>query len=59
MTWQVFGGEWHEVFLALLKEQCVKEGLGTDDEILGRQFLRGMAAGTDASRKLTTGPQRR
>jgi DNA sulfur modification protein DndE len=38
MSWQVFGGEWHEVFLALLKEQCVKEGLGTDDEMLGQQF---------------------
>jgi DNA sulfur modification protein DndE len=38
MTWQVFGGEAHELILALLKERCEQEGLGTSDEVLLRQF---------------------
>jgi DNA sulfur modification protein DndE len=38
MTWQVFGGEAHEVYLALLKERCVQEGLGTSDDVLLKQF---------------------
>ena len=38
LTWQVFGGEAHELYLALLKERCVRDGLGTTDEVLLRQF---------------------
>lgn len=38
MTWQVFGGEAHELFLAMLKERCEQEGLGTSDDMLLRQF---------------------
>jgi DNA sulfur modification protein DndE len=38
MTWQVFGGDAHELYLALLKERCAADGLGTSDEVLGRQF---------------------
>ncbi len=38
MTWQVFGGEAHELYLALLKERCEHEGLGTSDDVLLRQF---------------------
>lgn len=38
MTWQVFGGEAHELYLALLKERCVRDGLGTSDDVLARQF---------------------
>ncbi len=38
MTWQVFGGEAHELYLALLKERCEQDGLGTSDEVLLRQF---------------------
>jgi DNA sulfur modification protein DndE len=38
MTWQVFGGEAHELYLALLKERCARDGLGTSEEVLGRQF---------------------
>jgi len=34
----VFGGECHELYLALLKERCAGDGLGTSDEVLGRQF---------------------
>jgi DNA sulfur modification protein DndE len=38
MTWQVFGGEAQELYLALLKERCQQEGLGTSDDVLLRQF---------------------
>ena len=38
MTWQVFGGECHELYLALLKERCAGDGLDTSDDVLGRQF---------------------
>jgi DNA sulfur modification protein DndE len=38
MEWQVFGGEAHELYLALLKERCVGDGLVPSDEVLGRQF---------------------
>src|SRR6266480_1902861 len=38
MTWQVFGGEAQELFLALLKERCERDGLGTSDDVLLRQF---------------------
>jgi DNA sulfur modification protein DndE len=38
MTWQVFGGEAHELYLALLKERCERDGLGTDDDLLAKQF---------------------
>jgi DNA sulfur modification protein DndE len=38
MTWQVFGGDCHELYLALLKERCAADGLGTSDDVLGRQF---------------------
>jgi DNA sulfur modification protein DndE len=38
MSWQVFGGETQELYLALLKERCVQDGLGTSDEVLNRQF---------------------
>ena len=26
-TWHVFGGEHHELYLAVLKERCVRDGL--------------------------------
>ena len=38
MDWQVFGGEAHELYLALLKERCVLDGLELTDEVLARQF---------------------
>lgn len=38
MTWQVFGGEAHELYLGLLKERCTRDGLGTSDDILAKQF---------------------
>lgn len=38
MTWQVFGGEAQELYMALLKERCVRDGLGNSDDVLARQF---------------------
>ena len=38
MTWPVFGGDAHELYLALLKERCARDGLGTSEEVLARQF---------------------
>jgi DNA sulfur modification protein DndE len=38
MTWQVFGGDAQELYIALLKERCLRDGLGTSEEVLSRQF---------------------
>jgi DNA sulfur modification protein DndE len=38
MSWHVFGGEWHELYLALLKERCVRDGIDLSPETLNRQF---------------------
>jgi DNA sulfur modification protein DndE len=38
MSWHVFGGEHHELYLALLKERCQRDGLGISDGVLARQF---------------------
>ena len=38
LSWPVFGGDAQELYLALLKERCVQDGLGTSDEVLSRQF---------------------
>jgi len=38
MSWHVFGGECHELYLALLKERCVRDKLPTDDKTLNAQF---------------------
>lgn len=38
MTWKVFGGAYEGVYLAVLKERCHRDGLGTSDEVLATQF---------------------
>jgi DNA sulfur modification protein DndE len=38
MTRQVFGGEAQELSLALLKERCEQDDLGTADEVLARRL---------------------
>jgi DNA sulfur modification protein DndE len=38
MAWQTFGGEAHELYLAVLKERCVRDGLGCSDDVLVKQF---------------------
>jgi len=38
MTWKVFGGLYHEIYLALLKQRCHDDGLGSTDDVLSAQF---------------------
>ena len=38
MTWQVFGGECHELYEAILKERCIRDGLDTLPETINRQL---------------------
>jgi DNA sulfur modification protein DndE len=38
MTWKVFGGQHSDVYLALLKARCKRDGLGTSEEVLDAQF---------------------
>lgn len=38
MSWRVFGGGLGDVYLAAVKERCIQEGLGTDDETVADQF---------------------
>lgn len=38
MSWKVFGGRYADLYLALLKERCVRDGLRTDPETLAQQF---------------------
>lgn len=38
MTWKVFGGPHHELYLALLKARCHRDGLEMDEDVLAMQF---------------------
>lgn len=38
MSWRVFGGRYADLYLALLKERCLLDSLGTDPETLAQQF---------------------
>lgn len=38
MSWQVFGGEFSELYWALAKARCFKDGLGNDDTTVAQQF---------------------
>lgn len=39
MTWQVFGGEYHDVYYGLLRERCIQDGIDLSDESnINRQF---------------------
>ena len=38
MSWHTFGGEYHEIYDALIKARCIKDGLSTDEETLARYF---------------------
>jgi DNA sulfur modification protein DndE len=39
MTWHVFGGDFNEIYLALLKERCLADGIDvSDDAAVSRQF---------------------
>ena len=38
MSWRVFGGRHADLYMALLKERMLRDGLPLDDETLGQQF---------------------
>jgi len=38
MTWKVFAGPYGDIFWALLRQRCDRDGLGLDDETLNQQF---------------------
>jgi DNA sulfur modification protein DndE len=39
MTWETFGGPYHEIYTALLKHRCQKDGLTPEfDNTLSQQF---------------------
>ena len=38
LTWRVFGGEYADVYMALLRDRCALDGADPDSDDLGRQF---------------------
>ena len=38
MSWRVLTGSYGGVYLALLKERCIRDGFGTDDDTVAQQF---------------------
>lgn len=38
MTWRVFGGAYHEIYMALIMERCKKDSLKLDKQSVTQQF---------------------
>ncbi len=38
MSWKVFGGRYADLYLALIKERCIRDGLGAEPDIVAQQF---------------------
>ena len=38
MNWKVFGGRYADLYMVLMQERCVQDGLGTEPEIVSQQF---------------------
>ena len=38
MTWKVFGGQYEDIYLALLKERCKRDALTLDEQMLSTHF---------------------
>ena len=38
MSWLTFAGEYHEIYEALIKEWCIENDLGIDDETIAKYF---------------------
>lgn len=38
MSWRTFAGQHGDLYLAILKERCIADGLDTTDETVGQQF---------------------
>jgi DNA sulfur modification protein DndE len=38
MSWRVFGGRYADLYLALIKERCLRDALDSDSDTLAQQF---------------------
>lgn len=38
MSWKVFGGRHHALYMALLNERCLRGGLGVEDDVFTAQL---------------------
>lgn len=38
MSWKVFGGRYADLYMALVKERCICDGLGADPDTIAQQF---------------------
>ena len=38
MSWLTFAGEYHEIYEALIKEWCIENKLGLDDDTIAKYF---------------------
>ena len=38
MSWLTFAGEYHEIYEALIKEWCIENDLGTDNDTIAKYF---------------------
>lgn len=38
MSWLTFAGEYHELYEALIKEWCIENNLGTDNDTIAKYF---------------------
>lgn len=38
MSWKVFGGRYADLYMALIKERCVRDGLSVDSDTVAQQF---------------------
>ena len=58
MSWHTFAGEYHEIYDAIIKARCIRDGLPTDEDTLAKYFKlhlnRGIAylAGTNVIKSI-------
>jgi len=38
MTWKIFGGQYEDIYMALLKERCKRDDLTLEEQTLSTQF---------------------
>lgn len=38
MTWKVFGGDAAEIYSALVRQRCIDDELGSDENVVSQQF---------------------
>ena len=38
MSWKVFGGRYADLYAALLRERCIRDGLSVEPEVVSLQF---------------------